>query len=151
MNLEDRIHIHELILSSGMALDERRFEDYLALYAEAGEYLVTAHVPETASLGTWMDLDKDNLRRLLESADRHTWNTGERLHQISAPVFTLEAGEVRTISVFSVFRIDEVGESRLYAVGHYHDTWVRTDRWLLKRRVARLASRHLTPPSAMPL
>lgn len=152
MSNEYRAEITESLLASGRHLDRGDFDAYLSLFAEQGEYRIVADVPEIAGQAVWMDLTKDELQGLLESSARHMWNSGVRTHHIGAPSFKPSAEEVETVAAVSVFRTCSSGTTTVYAVGQYEDCWVPSPQgWRLKRRELRLATRNLTPPSALPL
>jgi|GEM_PF-3128808 len=152
MDAEVRVNITERLLASGRYLDQGDFEAYLSLFDDDGEYLIVADVPEIAGHATWMDLTKAELQGLLESASRHMWNSGVRTHHIAAPCFTRTDNAIETVAAVSVFRTCSKGSTTVYAVGQYHDWWVlQGEAWLLKRRRLQLATRDLTPPSALPL
>jgi len=152
MTVDDRIQLNELILFTGLCLDREDFKGYLSVFCDDANYQVVSDVPEIAQTVAWLDLTKPALESLLMSTERHVWNTGLRTHHISAAVFTIETTYTDAISTVSIFRTDTDGVTRLYAVGRYYDRWVRSvDSWLLARRIVRLDTRVLAPPSAMPM
>lgn len=152
MTINDRIQLSELILYTGLCLDQEDFKGYLSVFSDDAEYQVVSHVPEIAHPVAWLDLTKTSLESLLMSTERHVWNTGLRTHQISASSFSFEPSHADAVSTVSIFRTDSDGTTKLYAVGRYHDRWVRpADRWLLSRRVLHLDTRVLAPPSGMPM
>ncbi len=150
------MHQHErlsrLIHLSGRLLDQESFEDYTALYAEAGEYRLVTRAPEVAQTMTWILLNRQELGALLASAPKHVWNTGLRSHLISVEEVNVEGDAAYCTAGFCVFHTDSRGATQVYAVGRYEDRWRKeTDDWKLLKRVARLQTRVLTPPSAIPL
>lgn len=152
MTINDRIQLSELILYTGVCLDQENFKEYLSLFCDDAEYQVVSNVPEIDQTVAWLDLTKLNLESLLMSTERHVWNTGLRTHQISAPAFTFGPTYADAVSTVSIFRTDSDGATKLYAVGQYHDRWVRSiDSWRLSRRTLRLDTRVLAPPSGMPM
>ena len=152
MKADDRIQLNELIVFTGVCLDQENFEGYLSSFCDDAEYQVVSIVPEIAQTVAWLDLTKPALESLLMSADRHTWNTGLRTHHIAAATFSFEPTHADTVSSVSIFRTDAEGNTKLYAVGRYYDRWVRSaDSWLLARRTLQLDTRVLAPPSGMPM
>lgn len=152
MSVDDRIHLGELIVLTGLYLDQKNFEGYLSSFCEDAEYQVVSTVPEIAKTVAWLDLTKPALESLLMSASRHAWNTGLRTHHIAPATFSIEPMHTDAISAVSIFRTDVEGTTKLYAAGRYHDRWVRTAAgWLLAKRTLKLDTRVLTPPSGMPM
>lgn len=149
---DQRAVLQRLICLSGRLLDEQDFEAYAALFAPDGEYRIEVDGPELAQPMTWVLLDRAELAALLGAASKHVWNTGLRNHLISVEDVDLENERATSIAGFSVFRTDEAGATSVYAVGRYADEWTfAQDCWRLRRRVAKLRTRTLTPPSAIPL
>lgn len=149
---DQREALRRLISRSGRLLDEGDFGAYTGLFAPDGEYRLEAAGPEVAHAMTWVLLTRDELAALLDSAAKHVWNTGLRKHLIAVDDVELDGERAAASATFCVFRTDEAGATSVYAVGSYDDEWSLADgRWSLRRRVARVQTRSLTPPSAMPL
>lgn len=144
--------IGDAILDSGMALDEGDYERYLSWFAPDSTYRLTTYVPELAQDNNWLDLDYSNLERLLQSAPRHVWPTGQRLHTLGPPLMRASGATILATSSVLVHRTQTDGSTVLFAAGRYQDQWVRiNDNWRLQERICRLDTRNLTPPSAIPL
>ena len=149
---EDQQKLAELIHRSGRLLDDQSFGDYATLFAETGQYRLMATSPEVREPMTWILLNRDELGALLTSASKHVWNTGQRNHLITIEEIHVDGEAASTTSGFCVFHTDDDGATRVYAVGRYEDLWQRYSAdWKLLRRIARLRTRALAPPSAIPL
>lgn len=149
---DQRQALRRLISRSGRLLDEGDFSGYAGLFAPDGEYRLEAAGPEVAQAMTWILLNRDELAALLGSAAKHVWNTGLRKHLIAVDDVELEGERAAASATFCVFRTDAAGATSVYAVGSYDDEWSFAEgHWCLRRRVARVQTRALTPPSAMPL
>src|SRR5690606_16097189 len=82
LGAEAREAVRGAVHRSGRWLDDGRWDDYVGLFAEDGEYRLEAKAPELAGPMTWMALGRDELARLLEAAPSHEWQLGERTHLI---------------------------------------------------------------------
>jgi 3-phenylpropionate/cinnamic acid dioxygenase small subunit len=144
--------LNRLIHLSGRLLDQEDFKNYVALFSEGGEYRLTARAPEVAQPMTWILLKRDEMDALLASAPKQEWNTGERCHLITVEEINVDGAAAGSRASFCVFRTDLRGATETYAVGHYEDQWqAESGQWRLLKRVARLQTRMLAPPSAIPI
>ncbi len=144
--------LNDAILDGARALDDGDHARFLAWFAPDGCYRLTAHVPELGTDNAWLDLDRAGLERLLQSAQRHVWPTGQRLHTIGSPHMQQDDSDILVTSSVLVHRTQHDGLTTLFAAGRYHDRWTRVnDQWLLRERDCRLDTRNLAPPSAIPL
>jgi 3-phenylpropionate/cinnamic acid dioxygenase small subunit len=149
---QERDKLNRLIHLSGRLLDDEDFASYTALFAEDGEYRLVAKAPEVAQPMTWILLNRQELGDLLASAPKQVWNTGQRSHLITVEEVDVEGDSANSWAAFSVFRTDNEGFTKLYAVGRYEDRWQKSNAdWLLRKRITRLHTRVLTPPSAIPV
>jgi len=152
MNAEKKIQLSEVLVSTGHFLDAADYDSYLDLFCDDAEYQVVSYVPEIASEDVWMDYTKSELQHLLNEEPYHHWNTGQRTHFISTPLFENTTPEVSTLASVVIYRTDTDGRTDIYAVGQYKDNWIESKLgWRLKKRVLHLATRDLVPPSAIPL
>lgn len=150
--IQEHDKLSRLIHLSGRLLDYEDFENYAALFADGGEYRLVAKAPEVAQSMTWILLNRQELSDLLASAQKHVWNTGQRSHLITVEEVNVEGDTAHSWAGFSVFYTDCQGSTKLYAVGRYEDRWQKqTDDWRLLKRVTRLQTRVLSPPSAIPV
>lgn len=149
---KERELLNGLIHRSGELLDAGDFDGYIALYSEQGEYRLETIEKGVAGKMTWIALDKGQLAALLASVPQHLWNTGERSHLVTVDSIDFRDACAATRATFCVFRTDELGRSETYAIGRYEDDWIREPGgWKLRKRVAALKTRVLTPQSAVPL
>jgi 3-phenylpropionate/cinnamic acid dioxygenase small subunit len=152
MSLEAREALRSAIHRSGRWLDDGRYDAYVGLFAADGEYRIEARAPEVKRAMTWMALDRDGLRQLLEAAPEHQWPIGERTHLIAVDSIDLEGDAATVASTFCVLRTDEGGRLDCYAAGRYDDLWIAgADGWRLRRRVVTLRNRLLAVPSPIPI
>ena len=155
MNAPVQEALRERVHASARRLDERRFEDYLAMYAPQGEYRMEVRAPELETPMVWMAVDRDELGRRLASAASHEWQIYAALELtrlVAVDRIDADGARARTSSTLAAYATDEDGRSSVYAVGRYEDEWALTDgRWLLDRRVLRLATRLLDAPTPLPL
>lgn len=144
--------LSRLIHLSGRLLDYKDFDNYAALFADGGEYRLVTEAPEAAQPMTWIFLNRAELIDLLTSAQKHVWNTGQRSHLISVEEVNVEGDTAHSWAGFSVFHTDNQGSTKIYAVGRYEDHWQKqSDDWRLLKRITRLQTRLLSPPSAIPV
>ncbi len=144
--------LSRLIHLSGRLLDQEDFENYTALFCDNGEYRLTAKAPEVAQPMTWILLNRQEMSALLTSAPKHEWNTGERSHLITVEEIDLDGDIADSRAGFCVFHTDGRGATEVYAVGRYEDRWYKgSGDWRLLKRIVRLQTRMLAPPSAIPI
>ena len=149
---QEQDKLNRLIHLSGRLLDEQDFANYAALFADGGEYRLVTKAPEVAQPMTWILLSRQELGDLLASAPQHVWNTGQRSHLISVEEVNVAGDSAHSWASFSVFRTDNEGTTKLYAVGRYEDRWQKAaDEWRLLKRITRLQTRALSPASAIPI
>jgi hypothetical protein len=153
MSVEAREALRGAVHSTGRWLDDGRYDDYVGLFAADGEYRLEARSPELRRPMTWMALDRDGLRQLLDAAPGHQWPIGERTHLIAVDDIDLGQEAATVAATFCVLRTDDGGRLDCYAAGRYDDLWIAGGggRWRLRRRVATLRNRLLAVPSPIPL
>jgi methanesulfonate monooxygenase small subunit len=110
------------------ALDEERFEDFLALCAPDFRYRVLVHSPEIRKQMIWLDLPLEEMRGMLANVARH-FRMLDRLQRNVGLVTVRSVGEGRweADSAFAAYATDRNGISRLFAVGRYLDLVVAGD------------------------
>jgi len=144
--------IRKRIYESGRLLDRAAFDDYIDLFLDDSSYRVEVQSPELQKGMTWVLLDKAQLSTLLRPAKLHMWDTGQRHHLINVETIDVEEGSALAESNFCVFRTDEEGATKIYAVGKYYDHWqMEGSQWRMSKRTVRLETRMLSPASAVPL
>ena len=121
MSMRERIAA--LVANGCRALDEERFEDYLATCDPAFRYRIQVYSPEIRKQMVWLDLPLDEMRGLLENVSRHL-RTLDRLQRNVGLVTANPTAGTRweADSSFAVYATDRDGISRLFAVGRYRDT-----------------------------
>ncbi len=121
----ERDAVLALLGDYGWFLDEGRFDDWLALFAEDCVYRVIPRENLTLGLpGSLMSCDnKDMLRdRVTALTDANKYNIHVARHVIGLPRVTrLSADALAIEAAYTVFQSDQEGEARLYSVGSYRD------------------------------
>jgi anthranilate 1,2-dioxygenase small subunit len=106
-------------------IDEARYDEWLALFAEDCVYRVIPRENLTFGLpGTLMSCDsKDMLRdRVAALTDANKYNIHVARHVIGVPRVTRVAADLLSVeAAYSVFQSDQEGEARLFSVGSYRD------------------------------
>jgi anthranilate 1,2-dioxygenase small subunit len=108
-------------------LDDERFDDWVALFAEDGSYEVLPR--ENVDAGLPLPLircrTKDHLRdRILSLQEANIYNIHTDRHLVTNVVIT---GADSAEADFAVFQTDQEGESRLFGIGRYRTVLVRED------------------------
>ena len=149
---ETRETLRALVHRSGLSLDENRYEDFVALFADDGAYRMIAATPELGATQTWLAFDRDELARHFASIPEHHWPLGETTRIVSVDAIALEEGEASTVATFCILRNDDEGRTACYAVGRYRDRWRNdgTD-WRIAERVVDLRTRLLPALAPIPL
>ena len=151
---EDREGIRTLTSRSARFLNEGRFADFIALFAEDGRYLLEAESAEIGKRMTWLDLSSVELDALLEESPQHVHDLAGRKHMVTVEEIDFSDGGDRAdvLSGFAVFRTDIDGRTEVYAVGNYADTLRRTgDGWRIATRRVIVETRMFRTPTPTPL
>lgn len=151
---EDREEIRTLISRSARFLNEGRFADFVALFADDGRYALEADSAEIGKRMTWLDLSRAELAALLEESPQHVHDLAGRKHMVTVQeiAFTEDANQAETLSGFAVFRTDIDGRTEVYAVGNYEDVLHRaTDGWRIASRCVVVETRMFRTPTPTPL
>lgn len=146
--------VKAIVYRSCLALDDERFDDYLALYASNFNYRVTAYSPELRQEMVWLDQDREQMANLLEGVDNHHRLPGRFTRQANVYLIDREpANDHATVTTsLVVMYTDPEGVSKVFAVGRYVDSVdVSGDQPLLTSREVRLETRELGPGSHVPL
>lgn len=134
--------IERLVRRSCLLLDGERFDDYLALCTSDFRYEIKTYSSEIRREMTWLSTTREQLTDLFAGLSEHV-RTSDALHR-QAVVDDLEtaADEARVIASVTVHQTDAEGQTRLFAVGRYHDrVRIDDDRPLLCERIVRLHTR----------
>lgn len=114
-----------LLADYGWLIDEARYDDWLALFAESCSYRVVPRENLALGLpGSLMSCDsKDMLRdRVTALTDANKYNIHVPRHVIGLPRLTRLAPDALALeAAYTVFQSDQEGEVRLFSVGSYRD------------------------------
>jgi 3-phenylpropionate/cinnamic acid dioxygenase small subunit len=127
-----------LLHQAARLADERRFEDWVRLFAEDGSYSAITY-ENFHDQGLYLFKD-DGIEALKERAIFLTgfWKVprGKTLHTISnIQIGQCDADSATALSYFTLFRTGDMEHSELHACGEYQDEFVRNDnQWLFKQR-----------------
>ena len=127
--LTDREEIRDLLNEYGRALDDRRLEEYAALFAQDGEWVGgfgTAHGP-------------DGVLEMMSEAFAGSPNDGENrnYHVLSNMIVDVEGDRAEAWSRWTFYVAGEDGRPTVAGAGIYEDDLIREDgEWKFQRRVA---------------
>ena len=154
--------IRSTIYEASLALDECRWEDWLALCDDEFYYAIKAFSPEIRYDMTYLDGSRAELASMCEMLPKH--NTDRSPLSRHTVVYRVTAGEdgasASAVSSFAVYRtiLDgmashvEAGSSNLFLVGKYHDRFkLGNGRPKFAERVVRLDTRRLDKGSHWPI
>ena len=152
MERDDRESIRALVARSGRLLDDERFEDYLALFAAEGQYLLEATSAEIGRDMMWLSLNRAELADLFQEWPLHVRDPAARTHLVAVDEISVDGAAGRAFSTFTIYRTDERGRSEFYCIGRYEDdVCTEGTAWKIKRRRARLITRLLVTPTPLPV
>ena len=154
MELASDDDVKAVVYRSCLALDDERFDDYLALYAVDFNYRVTAYSPELRQDMVWLDQDREQMANLLEGVDNHHRLPGRFTRQANVYLIERSAsnGHAMVTTSLVVMYTDVEGVSKVFAVGRYVDSIdLAGDPPLLTSREVRLETRELGPGSHVPM
>ena len=154
--------VRATIYEASLALDECRWEDWLALCGDEFHYAIKAFSPEIRSDMIYLDGSRAELASMCEMLPKH--NTDRSPLSRHTVVYRVAVDEDGTgasaVSSFAVYRtiLDgmashvEAGSSNLFLVGKYHDR-LRLDNGSPKfvERIVRLDTRRLDKGSHWPI
>jgi len=146
--------VRGLVYRSCMTLDAEDFAGYMALCDGDYRYRITTYSPELHKDMLWLDHGRKDLAAMLEMVPEHVRLPGKFLRH--ATVYAVEPGEgpgeVKAVSTLSVYYTDPDGETRVFAVGRYHDVVVAdAEGAKLRSREVRLETRALGAGSHLPM
>jgi methanesulfonate monooxygenase subunit beta len=116
--------VEGVVYKTCMALDDKKFDDYLALCDDAYDYKITATSPEIGRDMTWLQHDKSGMKALFDQLPRHNSDHSPLTRHVT--IYSVEhnqdANEADVISALQVFRTSlDGGATELYAVGKLYD------------------------------
>lgn len=142
-----------LIYDSCLRLDLEDFDGYLELCAPDFTYRITTYSAEIRKEMIWLQHDLEGMKALFENYYDHVRRLGS-LHR-HVTVYTIDKqddGLLELTSSFQVTHTDLDGQSKLFAVGRYHDLVRETEFGpRLHARNARLETRELGSGSHLPI
>jgi 3-phenylpropionate/cinnamic acid dioxygenase small subunit len=117
-----------------LTIDEKRPNDWIAMFADAGLYAVTTHNNHSTT-GMWWHTDR-GLNALKERAaftNGYFWhNPTKTLHTVSNLRATeLDDGKIKSQAYFVMYCSDRGDLSQVYVCGVYDDVVVRADGGML--------------------
>jgi 3-phenylpropionate/cinnamic acid dioxygenase small subunit len=144
--------LRRLVHQSGRLLDDRRYSEFVELFAADGSYKVEVKAPELPEKMVWMALARNELSERFASVPEHEWRFLEQTRLISVDTIEVSGDDAQTCATVAVFHTDDVGRTECYAVARYDDTWRRVEgRWRLRTRTVALKTRLLAIPSPLPI
>ena len=97
-------------------------------------------------------MNKPDMMQLLSEVNDQVRDEGERLHLVSPISLDVGDEEASCLSHFAVFRTSTAGESNVYAVGHYEDSFVKRDgKWWYAKHRAVIHTRMLEISTHLPI
>ena len=145
--------VRDLIYRSCLAMDDERFDEYLALCAPDYEYKVTTFSPELRKEMVWLEQNRADLMALFEMLPEHVKPAGRftrhaQVYRI-APNGSPHALDVT--SALTLYFTTDRGETKVFAIGRYNDVVDTSgDAPRLKAREVRLETRSLGAGSQIP-
>jgi methanesulfonate monooxygenase small subunit len=145
--------VKDVIYQSCLAMDDERFDEYLALCAEDYQYKVTAYSPELRKEMIWLEQSRADLVAMFEMLPEHVKPEGRFTRHVQVYLVTPN-GSPDTLNVTSALTIyftTDRGDTKMFAIGRYNDvvdTSSGTPR--LKAREVRLETRSLGTGSQIP-
>ena len=154
--------VRDTIYKATIMLDDQRWEDWLDLCDDDFHYAIKSYSPEISMDMTYLQGSRKDMLSLIRLLPKH--NTDHSLLRRHTSVYTIDMSEdgheATTISAFVVYQnlLDGVnshldaGESRLFLVGKYYDTFAIKDGTpkFIKREV-RIDERRLDKGSHWPI
>ncbi len=154
--------VQRAIYSAALALDEQRWNDWLALCESDFHYWIEAYSAEIRRNMIYLDGDREHMQNLVDLLPKH--NTDESPLSRHTVVYTVDvdedAGTASAVSSFAIYQTildgldshTQAGESRLFIIGKYRDRFRLGENGarFLERRVC-LDTRRLDKGSHWPL
>ena len=145
--------VKDVIYQSCLAMDDEKFDEYLALCAEDYRYKVTAYSPELRKDMVWLEQSRNDLVSMFEMIPEHVKPEGRftRHAQVYGVTPNGSPDTLNVTSTLTVYFTTDRGETKVFAIGRYYDvvdTSSGTPR--LKAREVRLETRSLGTGSQIP-
>ena len=159
---DPRSLVTDAIYRATIALDDQKWDAWLALCADEFNYAIKTFSPEINRDMTYLEHDRKGMKSLLDLLPKH--NTDHSPLKRHTSVYTVDISPDRktatAVSSFVVYQnmLDgtnshiDAGESRLFLIGKYYDTLkLEGNRALFVERIARLDNRRLDKGSHWPI
>ena len=154
--------VRDTIYQATILLDNQRWDDWLALCNERFEYAIKSWSPEINYDMTYLQLDRNGLANLIRLLPKH--NTDHSVLTRHTSVYTIDVSDdgrsAKAVSSVVVYQnmLDginshiDAGESRLFLVGKYLDTFtIDNGKPSFLAREVRLENRRLDKGSHWPI
>lgn len=153
--------IRETIYRSTIMLDAQDWNGWLAQCDPTFQYAIRAWSPEINKELTYLALDRKGLEGLIKLLPKHNTDHSPLTRHTSVYTVEVDGGETaRAVSSVIVYQnlLDginshiDAGESRLFLVGKYHDTFkIENNRAAFLTREVRIENRRLDKGSHWPI
>ena len=154
--------VRNAIYTAALALDEQKWDDWLALCDDDFHYSIESYSPEIRKNMIYLDGDRDQIKDMVDMLPKH--NTDESPLTRHTVVYTVDVDEdgggATAVSSFAIYQtiwdgMDshlEAGASRLFLIGKYRDRFRINGKGahFVERRVC-LGNRRLDKGSHWPL
>jgi methanesulfonate monooxygenase small subunit len=145
--------VKDVIYESCLAMDDEKFDDYLALCAEDYQYKVTAYSPELRKEMIWLEQSRTDLMAMFEMLPEHVKPEGRftRHAQVYRVAPNGSSGTMKVTSALTIYFTNDRGDTKVFAIGRYNDVVDTTGAApRLKSREVRLETRSLGAGSQIP-
>lgn len=144
--------VQNLIQRSCLTLDNNDYDGYLGLLSDGMRYRVVAYSEELRKEMVWLDHDQGEMKHLFKMLPKHVTLQGSFFRHVVPCSIQLGDQGWRAISSLMLVHTDLDGNSKLMAVGRYHDEFIeQSDQLRLARREVRLETRVLGPGLHVPI
>jgi methanesulfonate monooxygenase subunit beta len=159
---DPRATVTDAIYRATIALDDQKWNDWLALCGDEFHYAIKSFSPEINKDMTYLEHDRRGLQSLVDLLPKH--NTDHSPLRRHTSVYTVDVSpdgrSATAVSSFVVYQnmLDgtnshiDAGESRLFLLGKYYDTLtLENGHARFTERIVRLDNRRLDKGSHWPI
>lgn len=145
--------ITRLIYQSCLVLDAEDFDAYLDLFAAEFEYRVSNYSFELRKDQDWMDVNRPELKGLLDNVDQHSRLLGRFARQANIYGIDRNGADKADVTTFvTIYYTTPEGATSVFAVGKYLDLIdLSGDEPLIASREVRLETKELGIGTHLPL
>lgn len=144
--------VSKLMHAHSQALESEDFDLHLRMLTDDFRYRVSAYSPELRKEMVWLDHGSEDYRNMIRMLRQHVRVPGRFFRQVVVNAIKQQDDKVGVTSSFVVVYTNPDGESKLFAVGRYHDQLAMIDNDLrLASREVRLETRDLGPGMHVPI